>query len=107
MGAIIRAGIISVLCMGVHPFTTLHKTTCCIGPGRRGTSENFYSTSFVNRGKARAEAALDPGPVNARRYSGLALLPWGLPETAPALARRDSRGVRLRFGAGGMSWVPW
>jgi hypothetical protein len=29
---------------GAYPFVALHKTTCCIGPGRHGTSENTYST---------------------------------------------------------------
>jgi hypothetical protein len=30
--------------VGHHPFTTLHKMTCCIGAGQRGTSENSTST---------------------------------------------------------------
>jgi hypothetical protein len=29
---------------GLTPYAALHKTTCCIGPGRRGTSENSTST---------------------------------------------------------------
>ena len=27
-------------------FDTLHKTACCIGPGRRRTSQNLPSTHF-------------------------------------------------------------
>jgi hypothetical protein len=29
------------------PFTTLLKTTCCIGPGRSGTSENSAKAKFA------------------------------------------------------------
>ena len=49
MGTIIRVGIIRVLCMQGIPFTSLHKTTCCIRLGRRGTSENLPFTQKPRR----------------------------------------------------------
>ncbi len=32
---------------GAHPFAALHKTTCCIGPGLCGSSENSDKVKFV------------------------------------------------------------
>src|SRR5215203_13172 len=45
---------------GLRIPNTLHKKPCHIEPGLCGTSENFYSTTFVNRaGDGPAHASLD------------------------------------------------
>src|SRR5215208_8390049 len=63
--------------VGHTPFKTLHKTTCCIGPERRGPSENSPSThsaEYANRGRMTI-----PGILYAREASAYPRLSaWGV-----------------------------
>jgi hypothetical protein len=60
-----------------------HRGAQSVGPGlrelprtpSRRSSQNFYSTHFVNKGKKTGRSCLSPGPTTLRRPSGRESMP--------------------------------